>query len=162
MILLGILLGLVAGVLVGRSLGGLLEIRLRWVSLIFVALILRVGTQYAISQGVQFAADFRLPLYVGAFGLLAYACWLNRSQPGMIAIALGVASNGLAVLVNAGWMPVWVPSLEAVGMSTADLNTSFHTPLPPTFGLRVLPARRPHWRRPATAAGSAGERGQHW
>ncbi len=58
MILLGILLGLVAGVVVGRSLGGLLEIRLRWVSLIFVALILRVGTQYAISQGVQFAADY--------------------------------------------------------------------------------------------------------
>ncbi len=70
--------------------------------------------------------------------MLAYACWLNRSQPGMIAIALGVASNGLAVLVNAGWMPVWVPSLEAVGMSTADLNTSFHTPLPPTFGLEFF------------------------
>ena len=56
----------------------------------------------------------------------------------MIAIAIGVASNGLAVLVNGGWMPVWVPSLEAVGLSTADLNTAFHTPLPETFGLEFF------------------------
>ena len=33
----------------------------------------------------------------------------------MIAIAIGVASNGLAVLVNVGWMPVWVPSPKRSG-----------------------------------------------
>ena len=160
-ILLGIVLGLLAGAVVGRSLGGLLEIRLRWVSLIFLALTLRIGTQYAIGQGVQFAADYRLALYVSAFGLLAFACWLNRSQPGMIAIALGVASNGLAIFVNAGWMPVWVPSLEAVGMSTADLNTSFHTPLPPTFGLEFFLRAGPIGDVIPLPLGSAGERGQH-
>ena len=86
MILFGIVVGLLLGAIVGRSLGGLFDIRLRWVSLIFLALALRIGTQVAIGNGVQFAADFRLPLYVSAFGLLAFACWLNRSQPGMIAI----------------------------------------------------------------------------
>ena len=115
MILFGIVVGLLLGAVVGRSVGGLFEIRLRWISLIFLALALRIGTQVAIAGGVEFAADFRLPLYVSAFGVLALACWLNRSQPGMIAIAIGVASNGLAVLVNVGWMPVWVPSPKRSG-----------------------------------------------
>jgi MFS transporter, DHA3 family, macrolide efflux protein len=132
---LGLVAGLVLGVLAGGSLLGLLNVRLRWVGLIFLALVLRIGTQLAIAQGVQPAADFRLPLYVGAFALLALACWLNRSQPGMTAIALGVASNGLAVFLNAGWMPVWPPSLAVAGLSIGDLNTSFHQPLPPTFGI---------------------------
>ena len=117
MILFGIILGLVLGAVVGRSVGGLFEIRLRWTGLIFLALVLRIGTQIAIAGGVQFAADYRLPLYVSAFGLLALACWLNRSQPGMIAIAIGVASNGLAVLVNAGWMPVTASSRRSSAMS---------------------------------------------
>ena len=138
MILIGIVVGLGLGAVVGRSLGGLLNVQLRWVSLIFLALVLRVGTQAAIGQGVQIAADFRLPLFVGAFGLLAYATWLNRSQPGLIAVAIGVASNGLAVLVNGGWMPVWTPSLAAVGLAETDLNAAFHLPLPPTFGLEFF------------------------
>ena len=62
MILFGIILGLVLGAVAGRSLNGLFEIRLRWISLIFLALALRIGTQVAIAGGVQLAADFRLPL----------------------------------------------------------------------------------------------------
>ena len=61
MILFGIVVGLLLGAIVGRSVGGLFEIRLRWISLIFLALALRIGTQVAIAGGVEFAADSGYP-----------------------------------------------------------------------------------------------------
>jgi MFS transporter, DHA3 family, macrolide efflux protein len=134
MILLGIVIGLAAGMLLGGRLGRLADVRLRWVVLIFISLALRLGTQAAIARGVEEADALRLPLYGTGFALLAFAMWLNRRQPGLIVVALGVAANGLAVVVNGGWMPVWEPSLAAAGLSLSDLNVSFHRALPADFG----------------------------
>ncbi|HVM30014.1 MAG TPA: MFS transporter [Candidatus Limnocylindrales bacterium] len=130
MIVTGLLLGLLLGVLVGGRLGRLLDVRLHWVGLIFLALFLRLGTQAGIANGIDLVEAFRLPLFVAGFLLLSLAMWLNRASPGMLAIAVGSLSNGLAVLLNGGWMPVWEPSLAAVGMSVGELNQSFHRPLP--------------------------------
>ena len=138
MILPGLLLGVVLGLLIGRSPRRLLDVRLQWTGLILLALLLRLGTQYAIGNGIELAATLRLPLYVGAFALLAVATWLNRGQPGMLAITVGAASNGLAVLLNGGWMPVWEPSLALVGLGVGDLNTSFHQPLSADLGRDFL------------------------
>jgi MFS transporter, DHA3 family, macrolide efflux protein len=130
MIVPGLLIGLVVGLLLGGKPGRLLDVRLHWVGLIFLALFLRLGTQAAIVNGIELVEMLRLPLFVSGFVLLAVAMYLNRTQPGMLAIAVGSLSNGLAVLLNGGWMPVWEPSLAAVGMSVVDLNQSFHRPLP--------------------------------
>jgi MFS transporter, DHA3 family, macrolide efflux protein len=130
MIVPGLLIGLLVGLLFGGRLGRLLDVRLHWVGLIFLALFLRLGTQAAIVNGIELVELFRLPLFVASFVLLATAMYLNRAQPGMLAIAVGSLSNGLAVLLNGGWMPVWEPSLAAVGLSVGDLNQSFHRPLP--------------------------------
>jgi MFS family permease len=109
----------------------LIDVRLRWVGLIFAAVLLRYGTQVAIAQGIEIADTLRLPLYGTAFVLLLAGLWANRTHPGILAAFVGVAANGLAIVVNGGWMPVWPPALEAVGMtSAADLNTGFHVLLP--------------------------------
>jgi len=134
MILLGIVLGLFVGLLLGGRPQRLLDVRLTWVGLIFMALAIRLGTQWAIGEDYASVDALRLPLYGTGFGLLALAMWLNRRQPGLLVVALGVAVNGLAVAINGGWMPVWEPSLTAVGLSPADLNVSFHRPLPNEFG----------------------------
>jgi DHA3 family macrolide efflux protein-like MFS transporter len=134
LILLGLLAGLVLGLASGGRIGRLIDVRLRWVALIFVALLLRYGTQLAIAGGVELADALRLPLYAGAFGLLVGALWLNRSHPGLLAVAVGAASNGVAIVLNGGWMPVWPPSLAAVGMTAGDLTTSFHRLLPTELG----------------------------
>jgi len=130
MIVIGLLFGLVAGLLAGGRLGRLIDVRLRWVGLIFLALALRIGTQVAIANDVDLAEQLRLPLYAAAFGLLIAGLWPNRNHPGLLAVAVGAAANGVAIVVNGGWMPVWLPSLEAVGLSSADLNTGFHVLLP--------------------------------
>ena len=134
MILLGILGGLVVGLLAKGQFGRLIDVRLRWVGLILFALAVRFGTQVAIGNDVPLADQLRLPLYAGAFGVLAAAMWLNRRQPGLLAVMVGVLSNGLAIVVNGGYMPVWGPSLDAVGLTQADLNQAFHRLLPTEFG----------------------------
>lgn len=134
MILLGLLGGLVLGLLARGSISRLIDVRLRWVGLILLALAVRVGTQVAIGNGVALADQLRLPLFAGAFGVLAVAMWLNRRQPGLLAVMVGVLSNGLAIVANGGWMPVWGPSLDAVGLTQGDLNVAFHRLLPTDFG----------------------------
>ncbi|CAN5670752.1 hypothetical protein BH23CHL7_BH23CHL7_13300 [soil metagenome] len=138
MIIPGLLMGLLVGLLVGGRLGRLADVRLQWVGLIAIALLLRLGTQSAIANGFEPAEALRLPLYLAGFGLLALATWFNRAQPGMLAITVGVVSNGVALLLNGGWMPVWQPSLELVGLSIGDLNTAFHLALPPELNAEFV------------------------
>ena len=134
MIVIGLLGGLVLGLLAGGKVGRLLDVRLRWALLIVVALALRIGTQAAIASGVALADQLRLPLYAAAFGILAAALWLNRKLPGLLAVFVGVVANGVAIVVNGGWMPVWPPALAASGLTNGDLNVAFHTLLPTDFG----------------------------
>ena len=43
---------------------------------------------------------------------------------------VGAAANGLAIVVNGGFMPVWGPSLAAARLGTGDLSVGFHVLLP--------------------------------
>ncbi|MGZ8757828.1 MAG: MFS transporter [Aeromicrobium sp.] len=132
-IVLGLFGGLVAGLIAGGKVGRLIDVRLRWVGLIFLALALRIATQVAIANGVELADQFRLPLYASSFVLLVVGLWVNRRHPGLLAVAVGAAANGIAIAVNGGWMPVWPPALEAAGMGAADLIGGFHVLLPTEF-----------------------------
>jgi DHA3 family macrolide efflux protein-like MFS transporter len=133
-IVIGLLGGLILGFLAGGRIGRLLDVRLRWAILIVLALALRIGTQTAIANGVALADQLRLPLYAAAFGILAGALWLNRRLPGLLAVFVGVVANGVAIVVNGGWMPVWPPALAASGLTNGDLNVAFHRLLPTDFG----------------------------
>jgi MFS family permease len=138
MIVIGLLVGLVGGLIAGGRIGRLVDVHLRWVGLIFLAVILRIGTQVAISNGVQIADALRLPLYAGAFALLICGLWPNRNYPGILAVIVGAGANGLAIVLNGGWMPVWGPSLTAAGLGVEELNVAFHRLLPETFGLEFF------------------------
>jgi MFS family permease len=130
LIVLGLIVGFVAGLFARGRVGRLIDVRLRWAGLIAGALLLRYGTQWAIGSGVTLADTLRLPLIATAFALLLAALWMNRSQPGILAVLVGAAANGLAIVVNLGWMPVSAAALSAVGMTSGELNTSFHVLLP--------------------------------
>ena len=138
MMLVAVAVALVLGLLIGGRPENLSQIRFRWGILLFVAVVVRYGTEAAIRYGVEPVAMLRLPLYVLAFAAIAAILWANRAQPGLLVAAAGVTSNGLAVVLNGGWMPVWRPALELVGMSPADLAVSFHRLLPEQLGLEFL------------------------
>lgn len=126
------------GLLFGGRLENLVNLRIQWVSLIFGALALRYGTQLAISNGIALADQLRLPLYATAYALLVGGLWLNRRHAGLLVVAAGSIANAFAIVVNGGWMPVWMPALDAAGLTTANLSASFHRPLPVPFGPEFL------------------------
>jgi MFS family permease len=126
MLIGGILLGLVLGLLAGGRLRNLAEIQLRWTGLLVAAVVLRFATEAALNAGIDAVEVLRLPLLGGAFGLLLAALWVNRTYPGLSLAFLGVLSNGLVILVNGGYMPIWEPALTAAGLTSADVTRSFH------------------------------------
>lgn len=138
MLVAGIVLGLIAGLLLGGRLQNLVDVRLRWGVAILFSVILRFGTELALREGVPLAETLRLPLFTASFGILFVALWMNRDQPGLLVAATGVFANGIAVVANGGWMPVWRPALELAGFGTEDLVESFHVLLPETLGLDFL------------------------
>jgi predicted MFS family arabinose efflux permease len=137
-VLITVVIALVLGLLVGGHLDNLTRIRLRWGVVLFGAVVLRYGTEAAIRYGFEPAAQLRLPLYALAFATVAVVLWANRNRPGLLVAAAGVTANGLAIVLNGGWMPVWRPALDLVGMSSQDLAASFHRLLPEQLGAEFL------------------------
>ncbi len=133
-----VVVALVLGLLAGGRLENLTRIRFRWGAVLFVAVVVRYGTEAAIRYGFAPAGDLRLPLYALAFGTIAVVLWANRGQPGLVVAAAGVATNGLAIVLNGGWMPVWPPALQLVGMTQGDLTVAFHRLMPEDLGLSFL------------------------
>jgi MFS family permease len=129
----GIIAGLVLGLAAGGSLANLAGVRLRWVAVLLVAVILRFATEWLLIRGVGLAETFRLPLFLLAFVLLLASLWVNRVQPGMRLAFVGILSNTIAIVANAGHMPIWLPSLEAAGFTPADVLSPFHSILPATL-----------------------------
>ena len=130
MLVLGIFFGLTLGLLGGGSLGNLALVRLRWVAVLLFAVILRFATEYLLIRGVGLVDTLRLPLFALAFGLLLATLWVNRSQPGLRLAFVGILLNTVAIVANAGHMPIWLPSLYAAGFQPSD-TTAFHVLLDP-------------------------------
>ncbi len=130
MLLGGVALGLIAGLLAGGRLEYLVAVRLRWLAILFVAVIVRFVTEAALTRGVDIADQLRIPLLAAAYGLLAFGLWVNRRHPGLSIALVGVLSNGAVILVNGGRMPIWEPSLGAAGFTLADVQSHFHIILP--------------------------------
>ena len=143
MLFVAVVLGIVAGLLAGGRLSNLLSAQLRFGALIVGGLLLRVATQWLIDQGVEIVDQLRVLLFGASFGMLVVALWLNRSQPGLSLAMVGIGANGIAVVANGGYMPVWMPAVEMAGLTAADLSPTFHVLLPDELNLEFLLAAGP-------------------
>jgi DHA3 family macrolide efflux protein-like MFS transporter len=121
-----LVLGLVLGVLAGGKIENVASVRLRLVQLLFLGLVLRYTTQFAIEGGNGPADTLRLPLFAGGFLLLLIGLWVNREQPGLPLAFVGVLLNAAAIVTNGGYMPVWEPSIAAAGLPLTEVGTAFH------------------------------------
>jgi MFS family permease len=120
----GILLGLLLGLLSGGRLQNLASVQLRWTPLLVAAVVVRFGTEFLLGAQVGIVEALRLPLMAAGFGLLLVALWANRGYPGLSLAFLGILSNALVIIVNGGFMPIWQVSLDAAGLSIADVTPS--------------------------------------
>ena len=141
MLIGGIALGLVLGLLVGGRLERLADIRLRFLPLLFLAVIVRFATETLLGFGVELWDALRVLLLGGAYGLLLYTLWHNRTYPGLALAFVGIASNTAVIVANGGRMPVWQPAFDASGLA-GPLNSVLHVMVEgtgPDFLLRLGP-----------------------
>ncbi|MEO8273772.1 MAG: MFS transporter [Chloroflexota bacterium] len=126
MLILSLAIGLGLGLLAGGSFNNLASVKLRLVQLLFLGLLLRYATQFAIENGSAIADAARLPLFAGGFLLLLVGLWMNREQPGLPLAFVGILLNAIAIVSNGGFMPVWEPSVLAAGFPATELGSAFH------------------------------------
>jgi DHA3 family macrolide efflux protein-like MFS transporter len=137
-LIVGITLGLILGLLAGGSIANLSTVRLRGVAVLMFAVILRFATELLLIRGIGIVESLRLPLFLFAFVLLLATLWANRTQPGLRLAFVGILANTIAIVANAGHMPIWLPSLDAAGFTPADVSSPFHTILGPELSADFL------------------------
>src|SRR4029079_12432445 len=120
---------IVAGLFAGGRITNIANVRLRWVGLLFLGLLIRYGTQWAIDNDVPYMDLVRLPLFIAGFFVLLLGLWLNREQPGFPLAFVGILLNAGAIIINGGAMPVWEPSVIAAGRHPAPTTSSLSSPV---------------------------------
>ena len=130
MLIAGILVGLLLGLRAGGRLDNLGNIQLRWPLLLVAAVIVRFGTEALLNAGVDIVEMLRAPLLATGFVLLLIGLWVNRFYPGLSVTFVGVLLNGLVIVLNGGYMPIWATSLEAAGLTPEDVTSALHIIVP--------------------------------
>jgi hypothetical protein len=112
-ILYAIPVGIVAGYLLGGRLDRLAEVRFRWAPLALLGLAVQVALfSEPLAEGVSDAAPL---IYVVSTVVVLVAVLRNLHIPGVAIVALGAASNLVAIVANGGFMPADPAALAAVG-----------------------------------------------
>ena len=126
MFLSAIVLALIVGALAGGAFPRLAELKLKWSWLLVGALLLRllVGISQETGIGAQIPAGWA---YLLAYILIFVWLWGNWRVPGLQIASVGIGANMLAVLINAGKMPIWSAAFFSAGFTEADIvNDPFH------------------------------------
>ena len=126
MLIGAIVLGLLLGLWNGGKISNLAHIQLKLTWLLFVAVIVRFGTEALLNAGVDIVDTLRLPLFAVGFTLLLIALWANRGYPGMGLAFVGTLMNAIVIVVNGGHMPIWEEALRAAGFAPADVTSELH------------------------------------
>ena len=112
-----LLLALAAGLVAGYARGGRLR-RLGERPPMRSRLILTALGAYAVGVAGSWAWEPLLPVMTGlCWFTIGFYAWLNRAYHGARLVALGLAANGLVILLNGG-MPVSATAQERAGVQT--------------------------------------------
>ena len=124
-ILYAIVIGFVAGLLLGGRPAGLANLSFRW-GWVFVAGLLVQVVLFS-DPVAERIGELGVPIYVGSTALVAAAVTANLRIPGMAVVALGAASNLLAIVANGGYMPASAAAMASLGKTPKPgySNSSF-------------------------------------
>lgn len=116
------------GVLVALPFGGRLktlgQVRLKWLSLAYVALAFQIAAFPGSSLPWHTSDGTAVALWIASDLLLVAVVVRNVRLPGVALVALGLGSNLLAVLANGGHMPALPRALAGAGLHyTRSMNS---------------------------------------
>lgn len=117
-VLYALLVAIPLGLLLGGRLERLGETHVRWAPLALVGL----ATQVVLfaEPVARVVGDAGPPVYVASTALVLAVVLANLSLPGVPIIALGAASNLLAIVANGGWMPADPGALATAGATIGE------------------------------------------
>ena len=112
-ILYAVVIGLVLGFLFGGRLTGLATIDFRWPWLAIGGFLVQVALfSDVVRTGV---GSFGPPLYVASTAAVLAAVVRNIRIPGLAIVAVGAASNFVAIVSNGGFMPASADAFASLG-----------------------------------------------
>ena len=113
--LYAVVIGVVVGLLLGGRLERLAALQLRWVPLALLGLVVQVALfSTPLTESVGTLGP---PLYVASTGAVLIVVLRNISIPGLAIVAIGAASNLIAVVANGGFMPAGPEAVASLGSS---------------------------------------------
>ncbi len=112
-ILYAVLVGLIAGRLLGGSLEGLGRLRIAWWPLALAGLAVQVVLFSSLGDGLF--GDLGPAVYVGSTLAVLAVVLRNVRVPGFAFVALGAISNLTAIVANGGYMPADPGALASLG-----------------------------------------------
>jgi hypothetical protein len=123
--------GMVAGLLLGGRMDGLLQLRFRWAALAVGGLLVQVVLFTPF--GDRIAGDLVPATYVASTGAVFVAVLRNLRMPGMAVVAAGALSNLVAITANGGAMPADPGALALAGFSGPGEHTNSVVLAEPAF-----------------------------
>ena len=145
-ILYALALGLAVGFLIGGRPDGLAGLHFRWPWLFVGGLLVQVVLfSGPVSERI---GDVGPWIYVGSTATVFLAILANRAVQGMPIVAVGAASNVVAIVANGGYMPASPGAMAALGQvdPTVYSNSSIiaNPSLAPLTDIFALPAWLPY------------------
>ena len=140
-ILYALVVGFVAGLVLGGRPAGLARLEFRWPWLIIGGLLVQVVLfTDQVASMVGAAGPW---IYVGSTALVFIGVLRNIDITGMKIVALGAASNLAAIVANGGYMPAGRAAMEALGKTDPTIYSNSalveHPALEPLTDIFALP-----------------------
>ena len=110
-----LVLGLLVVPLLGGDLRRLVDLRLRGLPLLYLALALQLVAFPVHKLPVRVGDSGAVALWLVSYGCLAVAAGLNLRRPGLPLVAAGMVANVAAIVANGGHMPVLPEAMHAAG-----------------------------------------------
>jgi hypothetical protein len=117
-ILYAIPIGILAGYLLGGRLERLGDLQFHWAWLAVAGLVVQVALFSPLLAPV--VGDLGPAVYVASTAAVFVAVLRNWRIPGLVIVALGAASNLLAIAANGGVMPASPEAVAALGMDASE------------------------------------------
>jgi len=123
--------GIVAGLLLGGHLDGLLRLRFHWAALAVGGLLVQVVLFTSFGDGL--AGDLGPAIYITSTAAVFVAVLRNLRMPGMALAAAGALCNLVAISANGGAMPADSGALALAGFSGPGEHTNSVVLAEPAF-----------------------------
>jgi hypothetical protein len=112
-ILYAVAIGLAVGLLGGGRLAAIGDLRFRWAPVVVIGFLAQVVL--FTDPVTQRVGDLGPLLYVGSTLMVVAAVVRNAAIPGIPLVAIGAASNLVAIIANGGFMPASPGAMAALG-----------------------------------------------